>query len=192
MSRRRLCLQATITLVFQETGNTQIDTKIAFRILFEYSKKDAFLRKTDTCCVPSRHHITASKTKLFHLVTVLVKRSSGLCVTLTKKGSYIVTELKGLVYNITFQAIFIPFLSVQSRIVIQLFCLSSNLMVIVTLKVTWPSFFGGYHPTLMRAMTTLGWLPNAHRDIPVTSWFNYWLALNLWKNIFLIVIRFSV
>ena len=38
-------------------------------------------------------------------------------------------------------------------------------------------------------MTTLGWLPNAHRDmliqykkiegIPVTSRFNYWLALNL-------------
>ena len=44
-----------------------------------------------------------------------------------------------------------------------------------------------------RAMTTLGWLPNTHRDIPVTSWFNYWLALNLWKNdIFLIVSRFSV
>ena len=44
-----------------------------------------------------------------------------------------------------------------------------------------------------RAMTALGWLPNAHRDIPVTSWFNYWLALNLWKNdIFLIVSRFSV
>ena len=44
-----------------------------------------------------------------------------------------------------------------------------------------------------RAMTALGWLPSAHRDIPVTSWFNYWLALNLWKNdIFLIVSRFSV
>ena len=44
-----------------------------------------------------------------------------------------------------------------------------------------------------RAMTTLGWLPNAQRDIPVTSWFNYWLALNLWKNdIFVIVSRLSV
>ena len=44
-----------------------------------------------------------------------------------------------------------------------------------------------------RAMTTLGRLPNAHRDIPVTSWFNYWLALNLWKNdIFVIVSRLSV
>ena len=72
--------EGTITLVFQETGSTQIDTKIAFRILFEYSKKDAFLRKRDTCCVPSRHHVTASKTKLFHLVTVLVKRSTGLFV----------------------------------------------------------------------------------------------------------------
>ena len=45
---------------------------------------------------------------------------------------------------------------------------------------------------LILLMTTLGWLPNAQRDIPVTSWFKYWLALNLWKNdIFLIVSRFS-
>ena len=50
-------------------------------------------------------------------------------------------------HNITLQAIFFPFLSVQSRIVIQLqlFCLSSNLMVIVTLNT--PNMYAGTEST---------------------------------------------
>ena len=64
--------------------------------------------------MPSRHHVTASKTKLFHLVTVLVKRSTGpfvlhllkkvLTLSLNNEGLSARHNFSGYVFFVFFQS----------------------------------------------------------------------------------------